>query len=80
MRTPVREEHRIVTICGWRLRLSFVCTVQRDWGSAVYLLTDVLLQAQIKIMEKIQYSLMYMLYKTTYYKSGKGYIYTGPTS
>ncbi len=26
-------------------------------------------------MEKIQYSLIYMLYKTRYYKSGKGYIY-----
>lgn len=27
------------------------------------------------LMEKIQYSLIYMLYKARYYKSGRGYIY-----
>ena len=28
-----------------------------------------------KTMEKIQYALIYMLYKAKYYKSGKGYIF-----
>ncbi len=28
-----------------------------------------------QILDRIQYSLIYMLYKTRYYKSGKGYIY-----
>lgn len=29
----------------------------------------------ISYLERIQYSLIYMLYKTRYYKSGRGYIY-----
>lgn len=29
----------------------------------------------MQLMENIQYSLIYMLYKTKYYKSGRGYIY-----
>lgn len=34
-----------------------------------------MLTHMIRILDKIQYSLIYMLYKTKFYKSGKGYIY-----